>query len=83
MNRNVLRGYPVGLKGTGNRADTKVSKPIKLNLFFPSVKHQKEGNVMQPAVHFPVIVNRICNQILCLWQKSAFSLSKGIYILLF
>ena len=38
VNRNTLRGYPVVLKGTGNHMDTKVSEPVELDLFFPSVK---------------------------------------------
>ena len=29
VNRNILRGYLAALKGTGNRADTKVSEPVK------------------------------------------------------
>ena len=59
MNRNLLREYPIALKEIGNRADTKVIEPVELDLFFPNVKYQKRENVVQPSVHFPVIVNQI------------------------
>ena len=56
MSRNILRGYPVALKGTGNRVDTKVSEPIEPDLYKKKGGVGDEGNFMPPSVHFPVIV---------------------------
>ena len=41
VNRNILSGYLVVLKGIANRADKKQSELAELDLFFPSVKYQK------------------------------------------
>ena len=44
VNRNILRGYPVVLKGTENHADTKMSELGEPDLFFPSIKYKQQGH---------------------------------------
>ena len=38
VKRNILRGYLVVLKGTGNHADKKTSEPVEPDILFSSVK---------------------------------------------
>ena len=42
VNRNILRGYLVALKGTGNRTGIKVSEPVEPDFFLSKIAVRRD-----------------------------------------